>query len=78
MTALLAFHTIAAQRGDGLFHELAELLERPIPRLAQPIDALSPQLICQFVGIAKTSKGLAETWQQMSFCSVFVRTWRSW
>lgn len=40
MTALLSFHIIAAKRGDGLLPELAELYERPIPRLAKPIDVL--------------------------------------
>jgi hypothetical protein len=43
MTALLSFHAIATQRGDGLLPELAALYARPIPRLAEPVDVLPLQ-----------------------------------
>ena len=40
MSTLLSFHLIAAIRGDGLHPELAALLEKPIPKVAKPVDAL--------------------------------------
>jgi hypothetical protein len=40
MSTLLSFHAIAIMRGDGLLPELAALLERPIPRLTEPVDVL--------------------------------------
>ena len=40
MSTLLSFHAIAIIRGDGLLPELVALLERPIPRVAEPVDVL--------------------------------------
>jgi len=40
MSTLLSFHAVAIIRGDGLLPELAALLERPIPRVAEPVDVL--------------------------------------
>lgn len=37
---MLSIHYSAVLRGDGLLPELAALLERPIPRVAEPVDAL--------------------------------------
>jgi hypothetical protein len=40
MSTLLSFHAIAIIHGEGLLPELAALLERPIPRVAEPVDVL--------------------------------------
>ena len=40
MSTLLSFHAIAIIHGDGLLPELAALLERPIPRVAERVDVL--------------------------------------
>lgn len=45
MPILLSIHAIANIRGDGLLPELVASLERPIPRVAEPVDALPVQLI---------------------------------
>lgn len=36
----LSIHHSAVLRGDGLLPELAALFERPIPRMAEPVDVL--------------------------------------
>jgi hypothetical protein len=40
MSTLLSVHAIAIMRGDGLLPELVTLLERPIPRVTEPVDVL--------------------------------------
>ena len=40
MATLLSLHVIAIKHGDGLLPELAAILERPIPKVAEPVDAL--------------------------------------
>ena len=40
MSLMLSFHLVAAIRGDGLLPELAAVLERPIPRVAEPVEVL--------------------------------------
>lgn len=40
MSIFLLIHYSAALHGDGLLPELAALLERPIPKVAEPVDAL--------------------------------------
>jgi hypothetical protein len=41
MSIFLSLHYSIGLRGDGLLPELAALLERPIPKVAEPVDALA-------------------------------------
>ena len=40
MSIFLSVHYTAVLRGDGLLPELAALLERPVPKVAEPVDVL--------------------------------------
>jgi hypothetical protein len=40
MKILLSIHNTVVIRGDGLLPELAAALEKPIPKVAEPVDAL--------------------------------------
>jgi hypothetical protein len=40
MSTFLSLHYTVITRGDGLISELAKLLERPIPKVAEPVDVL--------------------------------------
>lgn len=44
---LLSIHYSPVLRGDGLLPDLAKALERPIPRVAEPVDAL-PNAVVPF------------------------------
>lgn len=40
MNILLSIHNTVVIRGDGLLPALVALLERPIPKVGEPVDAL--------------------------------------
>jgi hypothetical protein len=41
MGIFLSIHYTAVLRGDGLLPELVAVMERPIPKVAEPVDVLS-------------------------------------
>ena len=55
MFPLLSLHVIASRCGDGLLTKLVSAYERPIPRLAEPIDVLCQKSIQEKVANAGTS-----------------------